>query len=119
MDRKFKPLVISPPVLGHIHISQGPSIGDGSKVFEAVEEGDWAWRLGGGVAVPAAELGDDPGGPGQRSLGVGIGLQLGLALETAFEGGEGVDLGCSEGQACRLVIAAAAGLDELEDDCCG
>lgn len=54
-----------------------------------------------------------------EALGWGLDLQLGLALEAAFEGGERVDLVGTDGQACRVRIAATAGLHELEDDCRG
>ena len=36
---------------------------------------------------------------------MGIGLQLGLALEALLEGGERVDLVCGKGKACRPIFS--------------
>ncbi|HKN26857.1 MAG TPA: hypothetical protein VJY34_02840, partial [Roseiarcus sp.] len=46
--------------LRHAHISELPTIGEHAKVLQTVTEGDWPWRSGRWVAVPAAELCDDP-----------------------------------------------------------
>src|SRR6266550_8748255 len=51
--------------LGHAHISEAPSCGSGVEVFETGFEGDWTWRLGRWVAIPAAEAADNPGGPSE------------------------------------------------------
>src|ERR1700693_5632489 len=49
--------------LGDSRISEAPSGDHGMEFFETVFECDWPRQLGGRVAVPAAELGDDPTGP--------------------------------------------------------
>ena len=48
------------------------SFGDGMEALESAGEGDRAGRALLGVAVPAAQTGDAPGGPGERADGMGV-----------------------------------------------
>src|SRR6266851_5611122 len=70
----------------HIVKRQSSSVLDRSEVLEASSH-----DLGSGLAVvagPAAEAGDDPGGEGERALGVGIALPFCLARELGRDGFE-------------------------------
>ncbi len=83
---------------------------------QAIVESYGAWWLVGGITAPAAELGDHPGGPGESSVAMRIFLQDGPALQGFVDGVDRRDLFGGEGKACRLGIAAIAGLDELNND---
>ena len=65
--------------------------------METVAEGDRAGRLGFWVAIPSAELGDDPRGPGKRFRRMRVFLERGLAFEFGQECVEGRDFGGREG----------------------
>src|SRR6185312_15257952 len=70
----------------HIVKPQSSSVFDGAEVLQASSH-----DLGAGLAVvagPSAETGDDPGGEGERALGVRIALALCLAGEFVRDGFE-------------------------------
>src|SRR5271157_5526461 len=72
-------------LLRHAHISELPTIGEHAKVLQTVTEGDWPWRSGRWVAVPAAELCDDPSGPGQAVHGMRVLLERRPTLDLGVE----------------------------------
>src|SRR5271169_6410745 len=78
---------IPPPasLLRHAHISELPTIGEHAKVLQTVTEGDWPGRSGRWVAVPAAELCDDPSGPGQAVHGMRVLLERRPTLDLGVE----------------------------------
>ena len=90
-----------------------PPCSKGPEVGQAVVEGYGTWRFG-FVLVPAAEFGNDPSGPCERVLGMWIFLTCDLALDAGVERVDGVDLVLSKSKACRLVVAAITGLNELK-----
>ena len=49
-----------------------PMGGEDFEAGQAVVECNRPWRLVGSISTPTAELGDDPGGPGERFGEVGI-----------------------------------------------
>jgi hypothetical protein len=51
---------------------EAPSYRDGVEIFEAVFDGDGTWRFGGGIAGPAAAVGDDPSGTGEACGRMGV-----------------------------------------------
>src|SRR5260370_16268889 len=53
--------------------------------FETMFEGDRARRFGGRIAVPAAQPGDDPGGPFEAFRAMGIFLKCRGAFEFTVE----------------------------------
>jgi hypothetical protein len=72
-------------VLGHAHISEAPSCDHSMEFIEAMFEGDRPRRLGRRVAVPSAEPGDDPTGPFEAPVGMGVFLQPCGALDFGVE----------------------------------
>src|SRR6266446_4938046 len=84
--------------LEHAHIFEAPSDSDSVEVFEAVLQGDGAWRFGGGIAVPAAKAADDPGGPGEAVGRMRVPKPFTLGFEILIEGGECGDLVGIEGK---------------------
>src|SRR5712692_12016033 len=116
MDWESGVLALSPlPSLSDSHIvkRQSSSVLDRSEVLEASSH-----DLGSGLAVvagPAAEAGDDPGGEGERALGVGIALPFCLARELGRDGFEDGLVVRIEGIGQALVGVAVAGLDKLLD----
>src|SRR6185437_10689221 len=113
---KEKSLIISPLPLrelsdSHIVKPQSSSVFDGAEVLQASSH-----DLGAGLAVvagPSAETGDDPGGEGERALGVRIALALCLAGEFVRDGFEDGLVVRVEGIAQALVGIAVARLDKL------
>src|SRR5208283_570655 len=100
--------------LADSHIfERAPGLGDAEEVFHAAPHGYGAW-LGSRVAVPPAEPGDDPSGPGEAFGWMRVGLQRCPAPVFRSERGEELDLLLVEGAAGRLGAAAVAGLDELQ-----
>src|SRR5689334_25404124 len=88
-----------------------------NKVLEArqaVMECNGPGRLVGSVSGPAAEFGDDPGCRGEGVAGVGVFLQLGLALEGFGESIDDFDLFGREGEAGGQRIEPVAGRNELD-----
>ena len=83
--------VVPANALGHAHISEAPSCGDGVEVFEAVFHGDGTWRFGRGITVPAAETADDPGGPGKTVGRMRVPEPFALCLEISIESSERCD----------------------------
>ena len=81
--------------------------------FETMFEGDRPRRLGGWVAIPSAELGDDPTGPFEASVAMRVFLQLCRALDIGVEFVENGDFGLAEGESGRFAVGCGAGLDEL------
>src|SRR5690349_7410384 len=61
------------------HIAEGPSVLDGMELDEAMEHDDGSWLAI--VAGPSAEPCDDPGGKGERALGMRVLLPRGFAFE--------------------------------------
>ena len=92
------------PGLGDSHISEPPSVGEGFEVLETVAEGYRAGRFGFWIAVPSAELGDDPRGPGKRFRRMRVLLERGLAFEFGQECVKGLDFGGREGDAGVLFV---------------
>src|SRR3954451_2785438 len=92
-----------------------PPCRKGSEIGEAVVVG-YGSRWFGFILVPAAEFGNDPASPGEGVLGMGILLTCDLALDASIECIDGVDFVLCKREACRLVIAAITGLNELKDD---
>ena len=78
--------------LGHAHIFEAPSYGDGGEVFEAALHGDGTWRFGGWIAVPAAEAANDPCGPSKAVGWMGVLEPFALGFEILVEGGERCDV---------------------------
>jgi hypothetical protein len=72
-------------------------VGGGFDVLWFVAEGNRAGRFGFWVAVPSAELGDDPGGPSKRFRRMRVLLERRLAFEFGQECVEGLDFGGREG----------------------
>src|SRR5215813_7596322 len=99
--------------LGDAHVSEAPSGDDSMEFFETMFEGDRARRLGRRVAVPAAELGDDPAGPCEAFLSIWVFLQRCGALELGVEFVEHGNLVCAEGERGRFAVGRGAGLHEL------
>ena len=80
-------------------------------------EGDGPWRPGGAIAVPAAQMRDDPGGgPGEAVPEMRIFLLLGSALDRRVDSLQGRHLVPGEGQAGRFVAAPVMGLHHLEGE---
>src|SRR5271168_5655949 len=102
-------------LLPHAHISTFPTVDEGVKVLQTVAEGDWPGRPGRWVAVPTAELCDDPAGPGQAVGGVRVLLERRSTLDMGVEAFEHVGFRAAEGVACGLAASALASLHELED----
>src|SRR5208337_1997264 len=102
-------------VLRHAHISEHPTVGERAKVLQAMAEGDRSGRPGRWVAVPAAELCDDPSGPAHAMHGMRVLLERRPALELVVQAFEHGDVGGAEGVAGGLVALAVAGLHELQD----
>src|SRR5439155_11019691 len=102
--------------LGHAHIFEAPSNSDSVKVFETVIDGDGAWRFRRGIAVPAAEAADDPGGPGEAVGRMRVPEPFTLGLEILIEGGERCDLVGIEGKPDGLMTTAVARLQKLDGD---
>lgn len=65
-------------------------MGEEFEVFEAVAEGDRAGWSGFWIAVPSAELGNDPRSPSKRCRQMRVLLQRGLAFEFRPECVEGL-----------------------------
>src|SRR6266404_6079888 len=104
--------------LEHAHIFEAPSDSDSVEVFEAVLQGDGAWRFGGGIAVPAAKAADDPGGPGEAVGRMRVPKPFTLGFEILIEGGECGDLVGIEGKPDGLMTTAVARLQKLDGDDC-
>src|SRR5258708_9256071 len=100
-------------LLGHLHIFE--EVSGGAEGSQSVAEGDWARRFG-FVFVPSAEFGDEPCCPSKRVRGMRVFLARGVALHLLIEDGDQFDLVLGEGKACRLGVAAVAGLTELDAD---
>src|SRR5215213_766135 len=107
-------LVVPANALGHAHISEAPSDRDGVKVFETVFHGDWTRWLGGGIAVPAAEAADDPGGPSETIRWMRILEPFASGFDILIEGSERRDLVRFEREVDRLLAAAISRLQELD-----
>jgi hypothetical protein len=90
-------------------------VGEGFEVLETVAEGYRAGRFGFWIAVPSAELGDDPGGPGKFFRRMRVLLERGLAFEFGQDCVEDFDFGGREGDPGVLPGPAIARLDELHD----
>src|SRR5882672_10625773 len=80
--------VVPAKALGHAHIFEAPSDDHSMELLKTIFEGDRAWRLGGGIPVPSAELCDDPGGPAQAFFWIRIFLERRLAFELGVEARE-------------------------------
>src|SRR5208337_4943474 len=88
--------------LADSHIfERAPGLGDAEEVFHAAPHGYGAW-LGSRVAVPPAEPGDDPSGPGEAFGWMRVGLQRCPAPVFRSERGEKLDLLLVEGATGRL-----------------
>ena len=72
-------------------------MGEGFEVLETVAEGYQAGRFGFWIAVPSAELGDDPRGPGKCFRRMRVLLESGLAFEFGLDCVEDFDFGGREG----------------------
>jgi hypothetical protein len=94
-------------------------MGEGFEVLETVAEGYRAGRFGFWIAVPSAELGDDPRGPGKCFRRMRVLLESGLAFEFGLDCVEGFDFGGREGNPGVLPGPAIARLDELHDGASG
>src|SRR6266404_3307081 len=110
--------VVPAKALEHAHIFEAPSDSDSVEVFEAVLQGDGAWRFGGGIAVPAAKAADDPGGPGEAVGRMRVPKPFTLGFEILIEGGECGDLVGIEGKPDGLMTTAVARLQKLDGDDC-
>ena len=89
---------------------------EGLEVGEAEMHGLGTGRLLAGVARPAAEPGDDPGGPGEAVGGMRVELLDGPAGQLALDRSEGAYLAGGEGIADGLAGRAVAGEREVIDD---
>src|SRR5258707_4774358 len=116
-NRIDRSLHLSPLALGDSHISKAPSGDHSMEFFEAMFEGDWAWRLGGWITIPAAKPGNDPSSPFETFLAVGIFLKRCCALEFSVEFVEDGNFVLSEGDHGGLGTGAIAGLEEVKGDC--
>ena len=85
-----------------------PPSGHTIKFLEIMFVGDRARRLGGWIAVPAAEPGNDPAGPFQAFLGMEVLLKGRFALVLSVELVEDGYLMRGEGGRSRLGIGAVA-----------
>src|SRR6266850_328067 len=108
--------VVPANALGHAHIFEAPSYGDGVEVFDSVFHGDGAWRFGRGIAVPAAETADDPGGPAKTIGWMRVPEPFTLGLEISIESGERCYFVSIEDKSHGLIATAIARLQELEGD---
>jgi hypothetical protein len=86
------------------------------EVFDAVFHGDGPRRFGRGIAVPAAETADDPGGSGKTVWRMRVPEPFTLGLEISVESSERCDSVGIEGKPGGLVTTAVAGLKELDCD---
>jgi hypothetical protein len=101
--------------LSDSRISEPQSVRDGAEVFEAVAEGYRTRRFGLRVAVPAAELGDDPGRPRHGFARVRVLLQCGCAFDLRRQVFEGRYFFAREGDLGGLRGPAVARLNQLHD----
>ena len=89
---------------------------DGVEAAQASNEGDRARRALLGVACPAAEAGDAPGGPGEALPRMRVPLFRGLAFELVDQRLDDGDLGRGEeAGGGERVAGLAPPLDELHD----
>jgi hypothetical protein len=94
-------------------------VGEGFEVLETVAEGYRAGRFGFWIAVPSAELGDDPHGPGKCFRRMRVLLERGLTFECGQDCVKDFDFGGREGDPGVLPRPAIARLDELHDGASG
>src|SRR2546421_9546601 len=107
----------SPPcALGHAHIFEAPSGDHSMELLETIFERDRAWRLGGGIPIPATELCDDPGGPAKACFWVGIFLERCPAFELGVEAVEQGDFICRERYGGWLGGGSVTRLKHLQGD---
>src|SRR5271167_365485 len=99
-----------------MHTSQhGMCCAEGFEPSEAVAHGEGSGRTFRGVSFPAAEAGDDPGGPRQGTGGMRVLLLWGSPFESGLVEGEGVDFLGREDLLGRDRRGAVTGADELHD----
>src|SRR5918994_2304970 len=84
------------------------------EVFETVFHVDRTRRLGRGIAVPAAEAADDPGGPSETVRWMRILEPFASGFDILIEGSERRDLVRFEDEVDRLLAAAVPRLQELD-----
>src|SRR5690606_27497242 len=105
-------------ILGALPMSceQGCATFHGLELEPSLEHDDGSWLAV--VAGPAAQASADPGGVGERALGMGVFLALGLALQLVAAGFEQGLVVRVEGiaQGPQRSRSALAGMDELLDD---
>src|SRR3984885_4493487 len=99
--------------LGDAHVSEAPSCDDSMKFFETMFEGNRSRRLGRRVAIPSTELGDDPTGPFEGAVAMGVFLQLCGAFDLGSELVENGNFVFAEGDSGRFGIGCGTGLDKL------
>ncbi len=83
-------------------------MGEEFEVLETVAKSDRAGWFGFWIAVPSAELGDNPRGPGKRFRRMRVVLERGLAFEFGQECVEGLDFRGREGNLGVLPRSAIA-----------
>src|SRR5262249_12601218 len=99
-----------------VWVGKREALGDGVEAFEAVGEGDGTWRPLRGIAVPSAEAGDAPSGPGERVMRMRVLLLLGLALEPGDQSLQNGDLGgTEEASGAEGAAGGIAPVHELHD----
>src|SRR5205085_9961956 len=86
------------------------------ELLETIFERDRAWRLGGGIPIPATELCDDPGGPAKACFWVGIFLERCPAFELGVEAVEQGDFICRERYGGWLGGGSVTRLKQLQGD---
>src|SRR5258708_36775235 len=110
---------LSPRALGDSHISEAPSGNHSMEFFETMFEGDRARRLGGRIAVPAAQPGDDPGGPFEAFRAMGIFLKCRGAFEFTVELVENGNFMRGERKSGGLGMRRIPRLDKVHGGCSG
>jgi hypothetical protein len=80
------------------------SLHDCSKALESVPHGDWSGRFVAGVAGPAAEAGDGPGGPSESSGWIRILLFSSASLQPRLQCGQHLQLAIVKDVRCRLAV---------------